>query len=154
MRRTAGLLAGLMAAAVISVPVQAHASPGPVNAIVVLGAQPGTSILDKRINKAASLSNRFPTAVIVVTGRGASKVPEAVYMKKRLVAKGIADWKIVTEARSYTTKENARNTVPILRRIRAGTAMIVTQRFHMKRALTDFRQADPTIRYTPSYARG
>ncbi len=131
--------------------------------IVVLGAKMGTfgqtpAILDRRLNVAAQLGRTHPFNRIVVSGGDTWWLPvsEAQFMNIGLIKRGIPVWQMVNEAQSTSTVANATNTVRMLKAMGADGAVIVTNGFHMQRAMKNFRDAARTqharIQFLPAYA--
>lgn len=67
--------------------------------------------------------------------------PEAVAMRKFLVALGVPATDIVLETHSRTTRQNAVDVKPILKRLGLHRILLVTSALHMPRALATFRGA-------------
>ncbi len=116
--------------------------------IVVLGAKVGTlgqtpEILDQRLSKAAALGRTHPFNRIIASGGGTWWLPvsEAQFMNVGLIQRGIPVWQMVNEGTSRSTVENAGNTVRMLKAMGADGAVIVTNGFHMQRAMKNFRDA-------------
>ncbi|HYW91997.1 MAG TPA: YdcF family protein [Gammaproteobacteria bacterium] len=65
--------------------------------------------------------------------------PEAVAMRKFLVALGVPAGAIVLETHSRTTRQNAVDVKPILERLDVHKVLLVTSALHMPRALATFR---------------
>lgn len=89
------------------------------------------------------LAHRFPRAKIVFTGGTDPSVPglsEAAIAKRYFVSFGIAADRIVIEERSLTTEENARFTAQLLRPSPESRWLLVTNAFHMPRAMGVFRK--------------
>lgn len=115
--------------------------------IVVLGAglypdggiQP---ILEGRLNAALRLANQYPTAPIIVTG-GAPKNgrTEAQAMNDWLVGAGVFPARITQEGGSANTIQNAQFSSRILADRGATAAVLVTNDFHLPRAVLNFRQS-------------
>ncbi|GAB10875.1 hypothetical protein GOARA_063_00740 [Gordonia araii NBRC 100433] len=131
--------------------------------IVVLGAKMGTfgqtpAILEQRLSKAARLGRTHPFNRIVVSGGDTWWLPvsEAQFMNIGLIKRGIPVWQMVNEGQSKSTVQNATNTVRMLKAMGADGAVIVTNGFHMKRAMKNFRDAarkqHARIKFVPSYA--
>ena len=90
------------------------------------------------------LARRYPKAKIVFTGGTDPSVPglsEAAIAKRYFVSFGIAASRIVIEERSLTTEENARFTAQLLRPSPELRWLLVTNAFHMPRAMGVFRKA-------------
>lgn len=131
--------------------------------IVVLGAKVGTlgqnpEILDQRLSKAAALGRTHPFNRIIASGGGTWWLPvsEAQFMNVGLIQRGIPVWQMVNEGTSRSTVENANNTVRMLKSMGADGAVIVTNGFHMRRAIKNFRDAaraqKARIAFMPAYA--
>lgn len=129
--------------------------------IVILGAgltpdggiQP---VLEERLRTGYRLASEYPTARIIVTGG----VPqngrtEARAMGDWLRGAGIPAWRITEEGNSASTVQNAQFTDRIFRDRGTTGAVVVTNDFHLKRAVLNFRQAvDGRIPVTGVVARG
>lgn len=66
---------------------------------------------------------------------------EAVVMKAILVSLGMSPDKIVVEAKSLNTQQNAEFTAGLLRQYGYKRPVLVTSAFHMPRSLAEFKQA-------------
>jgi uncharacterized SAM-binding protein YcdF (DUF218 family) len=142
------VLAAMSTPAVASWLVRYVSDGAPVasSAIVVLGgqekglAQAGDAALESSprtrlgVGRQLLLSHRAPV-ILVSGGKG-----EATWMKAQLVAQGVPASRILAETRSRNTHENAVYSAPILRRIGAHRILLVTSRFHMRRAAGCFRK--------------
>ncbi|MEO6950587.1 MAG: YdcF family protein [Polyangia bacterium] len=112
------------------------------HAILVLGStvkpngRPSAG-LTRRLEVARLLAVRDPRAVVVVSGgtRGGRWKPEGEVMSRWLVAHGIPSARIRVEAASTNTAENADFTAPILQREHVSLVTVVTEQFHLRRAL-------------------
>lgn len=131
--------------------------------IVVLGAKMGTfgqtpGILDQRMNAAARLALSHPFNRMIVSGGNTWWLPvsEAQFMNLGLLQRGVPVWQMVNEGRSLSTVQNATYTVGMLKAMGASGALIVTNGFHMPRALQDFRDAarkqGARLEFRPAYA--
>ncbi|MGC4934367.1 YdcF family protein [Gordonia sp. DT30] len=116
--------------------------------IVVLGAKMGThgetpNILNERLDVAAQLARTHPANRVIVSGGNTWWLPvsEAQFMNVGLMKRGVPMWQMVNEGTSTSTVQNATNTVGMLKAMGATGAVIVTNGFHMPRALGDFRAA-------------
>jgi len=73
-----------------------------------------------------------------------------------LLKRGIPVWQMVNEGQSRSTVQNAANTVRMLKAMGADGAVIVTNGFHMQRAMKNFRDAAKAqkarITFVPGYA--
>lgn len=114
-------------------------------AIVLLGAmltpdgQPGPALL-RRTDHAAALYALGRARVVLATGgpEGAD-LTEAEAMRRRLRDQGVPDGAILLEPRARDTYQNALFSIPILRAEGLGRAILVTDRYHLPRALMLFR---------------
>lgn len=135
-------------------PTQTSTSPGatlsadPIGRyIVVLGAQIGTfgnppAILEQRLDRAAALARSHPFNRVIVSGGNTWWLPisEASFMQAGLIKRGVPMWQILGEHRSTSTVQNARYVVGMLKSLHATGAVVVTNTFHMKRAMKNFRE--------------
>ena len=99
-------------------------------------------ILDQRLRTGYRLATEYPTARIIVTG-GAPRNgrTEAQAMSDWLVGAGIDPNRITREDASGSTVQNAQFTDRIFQQRGTTGAVVVTNDFHLKRAMLDFRQA-------------
>lgn len=123
---------------------------GKKNAIILLSAgtvlQPETDIVlpsskaysriyeATRLYEACKKNNRLCT--VITTGAdvmGTGKTEGEVY-KKALVDAGVNPADVLVESASHNTFENAEFTVPLLKKMGADQAFLVTSDIHMKRA--------------------
>lgn len=113
-------------------------------------------VLQERLRTGLRLANEYPTARIVVTGGvPQSGRTEARAMGDWLRGAGVAPYRITEEGNSASTVQNAQNTARILRDRGSTGAVVVTNDFHLKRAVLNFRQAvDGRIPVTGVVARG
>lgn len=129
--------------------------------IVILGAgltpdgqiQP---VLEERLRAGYRLATAYPTSRIIVTG-GVPKNgrTEARAMGDWLRGAGIAPHRITEEQDSNSTVQNAQFTDRIFRERGTTGAVVVTNDFHLNRAVLNFRQAvDGRIPVTGVVARG
>ena len=114
--------------------------------IVILGAglfDDGSirDILEQRLQTGLRLAQTYPTAPIVLTG-GVPKngITEARAMYNWLVGAGVDPARLILEENSNSTLQNAEFTADILADRGATAAVIVTNDFHTKRAISNFRQ--------------
>ncbi|MCP2265642.1 protein SanA, affects membrane permeability for vancomycin [Promicromonospora thailandica] len=115
---------------------------GDEDAVVVLGTlvkdgEP-TPALRARLDTAAGYAAANPAAVVVVAGGRApgEDVTEALAMQRYLVARGVAEHRIVREGTSTSTSENFTHAKELLD-ARLGTrytAAFVTNEYHVVRA--------------------
>lgn len=94
----------------------------------------------------AELAKRWPDVPIVLTGGsnsllGTAEISEAEAMKRLLVALGVAPERLVLEANSRTTWENAANSRDLVHPAAGAPWWLVTSASHMPRAIATFRAA-------------
>ena len=135
-----------------------QALPLPYDVIVVLGAAvwPGgqpSPALQRRVLHAVDLLQRGCAAHLLVTG-GVGKHPpaEAEVMQRIAMAHGIAPASIVLEDQATSTFESAWRCRDMLRQRGWSHVVLVTDRFHLPRALLAFRSVG--IRAVGSAAPG
>jgi uncharacterized SAM-binding protein YcdF (DUF218 family) len=143
-------------------------SAAAADAVVVLGAKvvapgiPGAAIR-RRVTHAVRVAEQRRIEFLVLSGGNAGGDPgswpsEASVMRQLTRDYGIADERIVTEERSRNTFENGVYTHRILRDRGWRRLMIVTDAWHMRRALYVFRRlgmdagGDP-VRRPPEISR-
>lgn len=137
-------------------------SPG-TRYIVVLGAKFGVlgqtpDVLKRRLDVAANLGKKHPFNRMIVSGGDTHWLPvtEAQFMNLGLIRRGIPMWQMVNEVASTSTVQNAQNTVRMLKHMGANGAIIVTNGFHMERAMKNFRDAakaqNARLTFRPAYA--
>ncbi|MBP7134568.1 YdcF family protein [Patescibacteria group bacterium] len=107
-------------------------------AYIVLGASilsPTTpsDALSDRLKTAASLYRSKPAKVIVTGDDGQYRSNEVAVMKQELLRQGVMSEDLLTDGHGYRTYESCKNAATVygIRR-----AVIITQRFHLARALT------------------
>lgn len=113
-------------------------------------------VLEERLRTGFRLATAYPTSRIIVTG-GVPKNgrTEARAMGDWLRGAGIAPWRITEEGSSNSTVQNAQFTDRIFRERGTTGAVVVTNDFHLNRAVLNFRQAvDGRIPVTGVVARG
>ncbi|WP_456380097.1 YdcF family protein [Thiolapillus sp.] len=119
------------------------------DAIVLLGGMtrglvPGTGVPDlsgnvDRLLHAAALYKAGKAPVLLLTGGNAAGFePEALSMKKILLALGIPDKAMVLEEASRNTRQNAEYSAAILRAQAVNKILLVTSAYHMRRARIEF----------------
>ncbi|MGV9825899.1 MULTISPECIES: YdcF family protein [unclassified Gordonia (in: high G+C Gram-positive bacteria)] len=176
---------GVTAGGVVAAPAEAHADTGssssdlaydlfsptsiflwqspPTRYIVVLGAKVGLlgqapEILQQRMNLGARLARTHPFNRVIVSGGDTWWLPvsEAQFMNIGLLQRGVPVWQMVNESASLSTVQNAEFTVRMLKAMGASGAVIVTNGFHMSRALKNFRDASnrqhANLQFSPAYA--
>ena len=139
--------------------VAAMGEPHRVDAIVLLGCRIGPSgrpmpAATRRAETAARAYHDGVAGVIVVSGgRRWGPHAEATALRHELVRQGVPGAAIVAELCSLSTHENAIFSAPILRRLGARTAAIVTCWWHLPRALENFRAAGVDVVGLPTDER-
>ena len=114
---------------------------GRVGAAIVLGAAQWNSdpspVLRARLDHALDLYRRGQVRLIVLTGGVApgDTTSEAGAGKQYLIERGLPAEVLLTEDTSTTTWENLRNSVPLVQSNRIGAVVLVSDPFHMLRAL-------------------
>ncbi len=94
----------------------------------------------RRMRHAVALWRQLPDAPVILSGGLVGHPPaEALVMRTLALQAGVPDRTIVVEDRSRNTFENALHTGKIMRERRWRTALVVTDAFHMPRALMVFR---------------
>jgi uncharacterized SAM-binding protein YcdF (DUF218 family) len=95
--------------------------------------QPG---LVARIDRAAALYQAGLAPQLVVSGGGDRHgLTEAGVMRELLVARGVPTEVIKLDTHARSTEENFACAVPLLAELHARTVLVVTERWHMPRAL-------------------
>jgi uncharacterized SAM-binding protein YcdF (DUF218 family) len=128
----------------------------PVTGVIVLGGALESEVADRRgqvtLNEAgerltamADLARRYPEARIVFTGGGGTilrdELSEAVALRRFAGELGTAPERILFEAESRTTAENAVLTRRLLGPKPGERWLLVTSAFHMPRSMGCFRRA-------------
>ncbi len=115
------------------------------DAIVVLGAavwenETASPSLRRRALHAAHLYNQGLSDTIIGSG-GLGRHPpsEAEVIRRLCVEQHVPHQAILLEDRSHTTMENVENCAVILRQRDARKILVVTDRYHLPRALLCFR---------------
>ncbi len=107
----------------------------PANAIIVLSGDPGDRAL-----MAIELYEEVQPQWIIISGR-----QHEDHMRRVMEEHGIPAGKILVEAKSISTFENASNSVALLHERGATNAVVVTSWFHSRRALATFQRAAPEL---------
>lgn len=105
--------------------------------IVVLGGEPTV-----RTEHAAKLFRENNAPMMIVSGHG-----DCESNKAELVNNGVAANAIQLECDSLTTRENALNSIKILRAQQVKRVILVTSWYHSRRALQTFRKFAPEIEF-------
>jgi uncharacterized SAM-binding protein YcdF (DUF218 family) len=140
------------------------APPAQVAGIVVLGGAveqelteahgiPALNGAAERMTEAVALSRRHPEARVVFTGGSSSILPgratESDTARRLFADLGLPPERLVFEAESRNTHENAVLTRAIVRPAPGETWLLVTSASHMPRAMGVFRAAGWTITAWP-----
>ena len=107
------------------------------DAIIVLGGES-----EGRPREAARLYHAGVAPLVFVTGIG-----DAAATRKVLLSAGVPPDRIVVEAASCSTIQNADFSRPLLGKSDVKRALIVTSSFHTRRALATFRKRIPEIEF-------
>lgn len=125
------------------------------DAVVVLGAavvapgEPG-SAMRRRVAHAVGVMRECAARHLVVSGGMVAAPPaEAHLMRELALRQGVADAAIVVEDQSRNTFENAVYTGRIMRERHWRRVTIVTDAFHMRRALYVFRRLGLSVEGAP-----
>jgi uncharacterized SAM-binding protein YcdF (DUF218 family) len=96
--------------------------------------------LKRRIDCAVGLFKAGESDLIVASG-GLGKFPptEAQVMGRELIFSGVPKQAILLEENSTTTFENAAFSLPIIRQQKKDSVIVVTDRYHIARAVLTFR---------------
>ncbi|HJZ87800.1 MAG TPA: YdcF family protein [Polyangia bacterium] len=115
------------------------------DAIVVLGAPvgPGGAIgaaLEERVRAGVALWQRGLGQWLIVSGGAAlaGLMPEAPAMAARARELGVPADAVWVEDQSRSTRENAERSAALLRARGLGSAIVVTQPYHLRRAIAFF----------------
>jgi uncharacterized SAM-binding protein YcdF (DUF218 family) len=148
-RRLARVFAGLLLLGLLPLVVYAAAillsgpllglpaAAGKADVIVVLGGD-GPA----RADHAAMLWRAGAAPRVLVTGRS-----DCGMVADRLTAEGVRPGAITRECRSETTWQNADFSAPLLARMGAHDALLVTSWFHARRALASFATRCPDLKF-------
>lgn len=131
------LLSGTTLAAILV--VGARTDPQAADVIIVLGARvyPDrlSTALKERLDTALQIYQDGLASQLIVSGAQGPDEPmaEAHAMRDYLVARGISSQSIQLDERSYSTVENLRNSLVIMRQSGFGNAVVVTSDYHVLR---------------------
>lgn len=109
--------------------------PGKADVIVVLGGD-GPS----RAARAADLWLQGLAPRVLVSGDG-----DCYWIRKGMIEGGVDPGAISVECESGTTWQNAAFSAPILEKMHAHTAILVTSWYHSRRAISTFAAASPEV---------
>jgi uncharacterized SAM-binding protein YcdF (DUF218 family) len=117
-----------------------NAVPEKSDCIIVLGCRlygsTPSPFLQGRLDRGFELFNRgYGKFIIVSGGRGPGEsITEAEAMKRYLSDKGIPEDKIICEDKSVSTMTNITNSAKLMKEKGLNSAIIVSNRYHLKRA--------------------
>ncbi len=105
-----------------------------------------------RAQKAIDLYQAGWAKEIVFSGAAAdtSGPSNAEVMREQALAQGVPLAVIRIEEMSTSTRQNAEDTAPILDEDKVETAILVTSRYHMKRAMLEFQKQAPNVQFRAS----
>ena len=135
---------------VLGAPLTRAHEPSPADAIIVLGSRLHadgslSGVGEERVNAGVALWKLGLAPVLALTGGrdvlGRAPIPEAVALARRAQALGVPESALRIESESTNTADNARFTAKILLRENRRRVWVVTQPFHLRRALFWFRRA-------------
>ncbi len=113
--------------------------------IIVLGAaqrkdgSPGPAMV-RRMNFALELMAQGVAPVLLLSGGPTSTdVAEAETMRQMALSQNLTDRQLLCELKSTTTLENAENCAALLKHHKRHRCLLVTDHFHMPRAIATFR---------------
>jgi uncharacterized SAM-binding protein YcdF (DUF218 family) len=121
------------------VPVWRYARPA-ADAIVVLGCRSPAG-LRRRLDRGIGLFKQGAAPLLVLSGGGAARVPEAEIMRHMALDRGVPEAALLVEPGSYDTVGNARETARLLRPRGGRRVLLVSDRVHLPRAALLFRLA-------------
>lgn len=100
---------------------------------------PGPALIRRADHAARLWAEGRARAILATGGPAGAPLTEAEAMRRRLRERGVPDDAILIEPRARNTYENALFSIPILRGEGFGRALIVSDRYHLPRALMLFR---------------
>jgi uncharacterized SAM-binding protein YcdF (DUF218 family) len=111
-------------------------------AIIVLGKSPVANginkVLKARLDKAIDIFNK--NSIVIVSGKGKSKITEAEAMQKYLIKHNVPKNKIIQETESMDTLQNALYTQKIIQKLKPLNVIVITSNFHLKRTKFIFKK--------------
>lgn len=120
---------------------------------VILGCKVGSAALQSRIDTAAEYLHSHPDAVAIASGgQGSGEwISEAEAIRSGLEQHGISSSRIYLEDQSTNTKENLANSRKMIEEeALEPTCILITERYHMFRALQLARQQGITAYAVPA----
>ena len=110
------------------------------DAIVVLGCR-GSAGLTRRLDRGIDLFRKGAAPLLLLSGGGTGRVPEAEIMRRMALARGVPDPALLVEPGSRDTVENAWGAARLLRSQGRRSVLLVSDRAHLPRAALLFRLA-------------
>lgn len=96
--------------------------------------------LRRRVGRGVEVFRQEVAPVLVLSGGGAGRVPEAEVMRTLARAAGVPEAALLVEPRSRNTFENARETARLLHARGIDAVILVSDRVHLPRATLLFRR--------------
>jgi len=103
--------------------------------MIILSGDPG-----KRVDFASELYKKHRFSHVIVTGGKLHSIDIAQLMKNQAVKQGIPKNIILMENKAESTYENAVFTYPMIEQLKAKRILIVTSKYHSKRAYSLFKR--------------
>jgi uncharacterized SAM-binding protein YcdF (DUF218 family) len=110
------------------------------DAIVVLGCRSAAG-LRRRLDRGVSLFQQGAAPLLLLSGGGSGRVPEAEIMRHMARDRGVPQAALLVETGSHDTVGNARETARLLRARGGRSVLLVSDRAHLPRAALLFRLA-------------
>jgi uncharacterized SAM-binding protein YcdF (DUF218 family) len=133
------------------------ARPKKSDCIIILGCQVrGTTLsqfLKARLDKGIELyKNGFAKYIIVSGGQGPGEnISEAEAMKLYLLSNGINEKYIIMEDKSSNTMENLKNSKNVMDEMEIDSAIVVSNKYHLRRASIMAKRAGLNASYSGTY---
>jgi uncharacterized SAM-binding protein YcdF (DUF218 family) len=114
--------------------------PQKSDCIIILGCQvrgeTPSRFLIERTDKAIELyNNGYAKYIIASGGKGPGEdISEAEAMRRYMLSKGIDESAIIMEDKSASTLENLHNSKAIMDKMGLGNAVVISNKYHLKRA--------------------
>lgn len=135
---------------ILGAPLSRAHEPSPADAIVVLGSRLHadgslSGVGEERVSAGVALWKLGLAPVLALTGgrdgKAGAAISEAAALARRAQALGVPESDLRIESEASNTADNARFTAKILLPENRRRVWIVTQPFHLRRALFWFRRA-------------
>jgi len=107
------------------------------DAIVLLGGE-----TESRARRVAELYQEGVADRVIVVGYG-----DNASNRRRIIRLGVPEDRILTESESVSTYENAKFTKSLFEEHQIQRVLLVTSRFHTRRALATFQQLIPDVEF-------